>query len=68
MDRRQLEVLLAGLRTLRKDLETQEAQIANGLTVLQGLEQEAKQCGNHAVPSAIKLGQLGGLAECSYAA
>ncbi len=43
MDRRQLEVMLAGLRALRKDLETQGAQIANGLTVLQGLEQEVKK-------------------------
>ena len=44
MDRNQLEVLLAGLRALRSDLEKQEAQIANGLTVLQGLEQEVKKC------------------------
>ena len=44
MDRNQLEVLLAGLRALRSDSKKQEAQIANGLTVLQGLEQEVKQC------------------------
>ena len=44
MDRKQLEVMLAGLRGLRKDLETQEAQVANGLAVLQGLEQEVKKC------------------------
>ena len=44
MDRNQLEVLLAGLRALRSDLEKQEAQIANGLTVLQGLEQEVNKC------------------------
>ena len=44
MDRTQLEVMLAGLRGLRKDLETQEAQVANGLAVLQGLEQEVKKC------------------------
>ena len=44
MDRTQLEVMLAGLRGLRKDLEAQEAQVANGLAVLQGLEQEVKKC------------------------
>ena len=44
MDRKQLEVMLAGLRGLRKDLETQEAHVANGLAVLQGLEQEVKKC------------------------
>ena len=42
MDRSQTEFMLAGLRALRKDLETQEAQVANGLAVLQGLEQEVK--------------------------
>ena len=44
MDRNQLEVLMAGLRGLRADLEKQEAQIVNGLAVLQGLEQEVKKC------------------------
>ena len=44
MDRNHPEVLMAGLRALRADLEKPEAQIVNGLAVLQGLEQQVNQC------------------------